>query len=255
MDKSINARRKAQQLARNGEFGPACEEMRRLLAEPDADPYDHVYLGDLLHRTGNINDALAEFEEAAHTYGRLGLHRNAIAVCKKILRLDGGRHRIRRLVGELYVRENLQSEALPYLLGYLDAVSKEGGVSEDFLATLEMAASASGLKAEVALRLADLNVRAGRRSEAASLLRGQADQCELAGSAELADSLREQARRLMGVSDDASVRGERRAEQATAPCSTTRPASHWNSGTAAFAIIPRRTTPSWALCANNISGW
>ena len=93
MDKSIAARRKAQQQARNGLVDRAIGEMEQVLQSGEADPYDYVFHGDLLVRVGRPEDGVAAYDEAVSAYERVGLYRNAIAICKKILRTTPGRVR------------------------------------------------------------------------------------------------------------------------------------------------------------------
>jgi tetratricopeptide (TPR) repeat protein len=194
LEKGTFARRKAQKLARDGEIARAIEEMRVLAGDADSDPYDHVYLGDLLMREGRPQEALDAWMEAVQSYGRAGLNRNAIAVGKKVLRLDHGRVAVHRTLGELYCREGLVGEAMPHFLHWLDTVNGDARFSEEFLATLESAGSAVGLQVEAALRLGDHYSRAGLHDRAARMLHELADKAQDAGSPEIASELRERAR-------------------------------------------------------------
>jgi tetratricopeptide (TPR) repeat protein len=194
LEKSTFARRKAQKLARAGEIAPAIEEMRLLVGEAETDPYDHVYLGDLLMRDGRPQEALDAWMAAVLSYERVGLNRNAVAVGKKVLRLDHGRVAMHRTLGELYCREGLLGEAMPHFLRWLDMMDGDARFSEEFLATLDRAASAVGLQVEAALRLGDHYVRVRQYERAARMLHGLADKVQTAGSPEMAAELRERAR-------------------------------------------------------------
>ena len=194
LEKGTFARRKAQKLARNGDTARAIEEMRLLVGEAERDPYDHVYLGDLLMREDRPQEALDAWMEAVHSYERAGLNRNAIAVGKKVLRLDRGRVAVHRTLGELYCREGLLGEAMAHFLHWLDTVNGDARFSEEFLATLERAGSAVGLQVEAALRVGDHYLRAGHPDRAARMLHGLADKVHTAGSPEMASELRERAR-------------------------------------------------------------
>jgi tetratricopeptide (TPR) repeat protein len=193
LEKGTSARRKAQKLARDGEIAPAIEEMRLLVGEAETDPYDHVYLGDLLMREGRPQEALDAWMEAVQSYERAGLNRNAIAVGKKVLRLDHGRVAVHRTLGELYCREGLLGEAMPHFLHWLDTVKGEARFSEEFLATIERAGSAVGLHIEAALRVSEHYLRAGHPDRAARMLHDLADKVQTAGSPEIASELRERA--------------------------------------------------------------
>lgn len=199
MEKSILARRKAQKLARDGQSRLAVDEMRRLLAEGEVDPYDHVYLGDLLMRVGENEEAVSAYSEAVRSYETVGLFRNAIAVGKRVLRIDGSRARIHRTLGELYDREGLKSEAVPHYLAYLDSFRGEALPPEEFFETLERTSSLTGHQTEVALRLVEHFVRVRQGDRAAGFLREVAAQVELNGTPDLAEELRRRADEVAGM--------------------------------------------------------
>lgn len=207
LEKGTFARRKAQKLARDGAIAPAIEEMRLLVGEPETDPYDHVYLGDLLMRAGRPQEALDAWMQAVQSYDRAGLNRNAIAVGKKVLRLDQGRVAVHRTLGELYCREGLLGEAMPHFLHWLDTVTGDACFSEEFLVTLERAGSAVGLQVEAALRVGDHYLRAGHADRAARMLHGLADKVQTAGSPEMAAELRKRARAAEKAHDDLNPGG------------------------------------------------
>ena len=110
---STVAKRKAQDLVRHGKIQDAIEKMRDLVSEGEADPYDHVYLGDLLMRVGERDDALAAYQQAIRSYEAVGLNRNAIAIAKKVVRTDAARPEVHRSLAQLYEQEGLSTEALP----------------------------------------------------------------------------------------------------------------------------------------------
>jgi len=120
LDKSISARRKAQQLARNGDLAGAVEELDRVVQAGEGDPYDFVFRGDLLARLLRFDEAVFAYEEAISAYERVGLYRNAIAICKKVLRTDPARKRTHGRLGDLYSKEGLASDAVNHFLAFLD---------------------------------------------------------------------------------------------------------------------------------------
>ncbi len=194
MDKSTLAKRKAQKLARDGHLQQAVEEMRRVLAEAESDPYDYVYVGDLHARLGQDEEALEAWQSAVHAYEGVGLYRNAIAICKKILRLARSRAEIHRILGDLYIQESLTGEAIPHYLTYLDSFGGPAEASREFQDALDRLASLPGLPVEATLRLAAHFDRAGLSDRAARLLDELADTVAAQGSLELAGEIRERAR-------------------------------------------------------------
>lgn len=198
MEKSIVAKRKAQKLARDGQVQAAIDEMRHLLEESEADPYDHVYLGDLLMRRGEQGEAVACYQAAVRSYESVGLIRNAIAVGKKVLRIDSAQHGLHRTLGELYDREGLSGEAMPHYLSYLDSFHDNDLPPDEFFEVLDRAACVSGQQLEVALRLADHFARLRRSDRAAALLEEVAARAEASGSADVALEVRARAAALRG---------------------------------------------------------
>ncbi|MBK8230231.1 MAG: tetratricopeptide repeat protein [Candidatus Eisenbacteria bacterium] len=201
MEKSNLAKRKAQKLAREGQVQQAIEEMRQILAEADVDPYDHVYLGDLLMRVGEREASITSYLEAVRSYEQVGLFRNAIAVGKKVLRIDAGRAKIHRTLGELYDREGLKGEAVPHYLEFLDSFKGSDLPPDDFYTTLDRAAAISGLSVEATLRLADHWSRVRQVDRACEHLDAEADRLEVEGQGEMASELRRRAQDLRGAPD------------------------------------------------------
>ncbi|MCA9729775.1 MAG: tetratricopeptide repeat protein, partial [Candidatus Eisenbacteria bacterium] len=190
---STVAKRKAQDLVRNGKVQDAIQKMRDLVTEGEADPYDHVYLGDLLMRVGERDDALAAYQQAIRSYEAVGLNRNAIAIAKKVVRIDGARPDVHRSLAQLYESEGLATEALPHYLVYLDSFSGEAVPPTEFLETLDQAAAITGTRVEVALRLVEHFQRIRRHGRAAELLEEVADNAAEAGSEDIAVDLRARA--------------------------------------------------------------
>ena len=203
---SITSKRKAQDLVRQGKIHDAISVLREGLADSDADPYDHVYMGDLLMRVGETEDSLSAYQKAIRSYEDVGLYRNAVAIGKKMLRIDRQRPEIHRTLASLYDREGLHGEAIPHYLTYLDSFVGEAVPPTEFLETLDHAASITGSKVEVALRLTDHFLRIRRGDRAAALLNEVANNAEAAGSFDMAEDLRRRATDALGQSD-ASANG------------------------------------------------
>jgi tetratricopeptide (TPR) repeat protein len=196
LDKSIAARRKAQQLARSGDLEGAIDEMDRVLQAGETDPYDFVFRGDLLARMNRIDGAVSAYEEAVSAYERIGLYRNAIAICKKVLRTDASRKRTHGRLGDLYAKEGLTGDAVDHFLAYLDGAGDDA-TGEEFIEVLERVTQLAGQRPEVTLRVSDLLVRAGREEHAARILCEIADQAEAGGGIEIALELRARAAALL----------------------------------------------------------
>ena len=82
------------------------------------DPDQSNTLGDLYVRAGRIDDAIACFSQAAEVYRRNGSMLRAIAILKKISRLNPGDPEIAIRLGDLFARQGLIAEAR---MSYLSA--------------------------------------------------------------------------------------------------------------------------------------
>src|SRR5687767_12140110 len=107
LDKATAIKQKAQAHIQRGALKEALAEYQRLLALTPIDPYTYILLGDLAVRMGSRDESIHRYKQAADAYETLGFYRNAIAVLKKVLRLDAGQVDQLRRLADLYSRENL----------------------------------------------------------------------------------------------------------------------------------------------------
>ena len=122
MEKTLEIKRKAQRFVQNGDLDKAVEEYRKLLAADDSDPYTHVTLGDLYFKKGLGEEAGRRYQEAAEAYRKAGLVKNAIAVCKKMLRLNLRTMDTLRSLAELHAQDGLALDSALYYSQYADLV-------------------------------------------------------------------------------------------------------------------------------------
>ena len=113
MEKTLEIKRKAQRFVQNGDLDKAVEEYQKLLAADDSDPYTHVTLGDLFFKKGMGEEAGRRYREAAEAYRKAGLVKNAIAVCKKMLRLNLRVIDTLRSLAELHAQDGLALDSAP----------------------------------------------------------------------------------------------------------------------------------------------
>jgi tetratricopeptide (TPR) repeat protein len=114
LEKTLEIKRKAQRYVQNGDLDRAVEEYQKLLAADDSDPYTHVTLGDLYFKKGVLDEAGRRYQEAAEAYRKAGLVKNAIAVCKKMLRLNLRAMDTLKALAELHSQDGLANDAALY---------------------------------------------------------------------------------------------------------------------------------------------
>ena len=87
MDKAIEIKRRAQRCIVTGDLDGALAEYSKLAALENADPYNYILLADLTYKKGQHDRAYERYLQATDSYEKAGLYKNAIAVCKKMIRL------------------------------------------------------------------------------------------------------------------------------------------------------------------------
>ncbi len=120
MEKTLEIKRKAQRFVQNGDLDRAIEEYQKLLAADESDPYTHVTLGDLYFKKSVTDEAGRRYLEAAEAYRKAGLVKNAIAVCKKMLRLNLRPGDTLRSLAELHAIDGLTLDSALYWSQFAD---------------------------------------------------------------------------------------------------------------------------------------
>ena len=188
MQKNISIRRSAQKLAKAGQLAKAIDTYLPIL-EADADPYDHLYVGDMCVKAGRAQEAVQHYEAAIEQYRKLGFHRNAVALCRKILRLDPGHYDIHRRLGQLFAADELIGDALESYQTYLSRVPENNRANKVFGQAIEHACELALKRTELALRLSDALLEVDRSDEAAEVLVRSAEVSHRDGDGELAAEL------------------------------------------------------------------
>jgi tetratricopeptide (TPR) repeat protein len=101
----------AEKYVSRGRIEPAIREYRKLLAENPNDINTLNRVGDLYARIQRIDEAVEFFEQIASQYSSQGFFVKAIAIYKKIIKLDPTRLDVYEKLAELYHRQGLVTEA------------------------------------------------------------------------------------------------------------------------------------------------
>lgn len=94
-------------------------------------------IGDLHLRLSEVDRAVDAYDRAAAAYGEAGLHNNAIALCRKILRAAPGRADTYLQLGRLSADKGFFADARQNFLEYADRMQKAGRIDDSFVALKE----------------------------------------------------------------------------------------------------------------------
>jgi tetratricopeptide (TPR) repeat protein len=125
MSKPHQIRKKAVGYAKKRQWDKAVNEYIRLAEIEANNPNVHNELGDLHLKTGNKAAAFKAFHTAIDAYTGMGLYNNAVAVCKKIVRLNPGDRDVYRKLAKLRIQQGIEKEAATYALAYLEKVAAD----------------------------------------------------------------------------------------------------------------------------------
>jgi tetratricopeptide (TPR) repeat protein len=120
VSKATTIRKRALELVRQQDWPNAIKEYRRLVELDQNNPNVHNELADLYLKTGQRAEAFESFALAVDEYTRVGLYNNAVAVCKKVLRVLPSRVEVLNKLGLVRMRQGLTKEAESYYISFLE---------------------------------------------------------------------------------------------------------------------------------------
>ena len=104
--------RSAERLVSRGRIEPAIKEYQKLLQDNPKDTGLLNLVGDLFARINQHQDAVEHYQRTAEEFATEGFFVKAIAVYKKIHRLDPTRLEVYERLADLYNRQGLKKEAV-----------------------------------------------------------------------------------------------------------------------------------------------
>lgn len=157
---------KARQLAEAGKFVPAISLWRELLeGAPTSDATIYNTIGDLCLKNKDTAAAIATYSQAARCYLQDGFHLKAIALYRKILKLDPIRADIYALLGDLNVARGLMNNAVAdYVSGATTYV--KAGKTVKALMLLQKVIKVDPQNLAIRRRVADLCLEEKRTDQA-----------------------------------------------------------------------------------------
>ena len=195
MDKSVAIKRKALQMVQKGDINGAIAEYEKLFESGDKDPYDFIVVADLLAKRGSMQDAVRHYRQAVQEYAKSELYKNAIAVCKKILRISKEDLAIHRSLGELYAKEGLNGDSQIHYLEFAEGSIRR----QDHGATLDVLDEVLKLSPDnfdLSEKYVEIAMRANQPERGGRELLRRAERVSLMGRAVEAQAIRERATTL-----------------------------------------------------------
>ncbi len=196
---------RAQRLAAKGQPAQAITELRRLLDHSANDANVHNAIGDLCLKFTSSREAGEAFHQAAGIFLQHGFDLKAVAIYKKILKIDPDRADIYELLGDLSVERGLTSNAVAdYLAGaklYLKA-----GDTRKAIGTYRKITTTNPSNTSARLRVAELCLKEGLTDEAVDAYLQLARDSEQLHNEEYAQALYEQILKIVPAHPEARRR-------------------------------------------------
>lgn len=210
MSEIVEIRKRAHEYVQKGDLDAALEEYRKLLKGEAVDPNIHNLMGDVYFKKGDGEEAFKQYNEAVNAYRKDNLFSNAIAVCRKMARLNPDYAEASCLMGELYLDQGFAGESAGYFLEYAEKLIEKGDLVKA-AETLRQVIEAAPGTVKVREQLAEVYLSLGLLDEARSELMAASEIREQRGEHEQAASLKARAEEIVGAhgaTPEASVHGE-----------------------------------------------
>ncbi len=133
-DKRSNIIALALKLAKNGKIDAAIKEYEKIIQFKPDDLEIRRIIGDLHYNQRNLPDAVKQFDWIADFYRREGFHAKAIAMLKRVTKIDPSNEEVSFKLAELYSAQGLMIEAKQI---YLD-LAEEHKRKNDIKSALKM---------------------------------------------------------------------------------------------------------------------
>lgn len=195
MEKAIEIKRRAQRCVQNGDLDGALAEYEKLVQVDDSDPYSYVLLADLYFKKGDLPAASQRYLTAATAYEKSGLYKNAIAVCKKMMRLSLTPSSVLERLAALHALDGLTTESALYWMQYAEGLVREDRL-EDAASSLRKAFETCPENVKGLERLAEVNVLLNDKATAAQTWLEAAEHYQRGGLLQDADRCRSRADQL-----------------------------------------------------------
>lgn len=137
-NKPNNIRKKALEHAKKGHWEKALEEFLCLVQVEQHNPNLFNEIGDIQLKLANKREAFKYYHDAIAAYAKVGLLNNAVAVCKKILRLNPVDDLVYGRMASLRQKQGFGREAAGYSLQFLERVMKRSDAADENVRSIVM---------------------------------------------------------------------------------------------------------------------
>lgn len=162
----VKTLRAAEKYLETGKIGPAIKEYCQIVAVDPDDLTALNMLGDLHTRVGNSAEAISCFRRIAEHYREQEFGLKAIAMYRKIDRLQPNNIEIATYLADLYAQQEMVVEARAHYLAIVEAHNKSGATPEA-LQVLRKIADLDPQNTQIRTKLANSYLKEGLKSEAA----------------------------------------------------------------------------------------
>jgi len=191
LSKASQLRHRAQEFLKKGKLDKAIEEYKKLVQVESRNPNLYNELGDLFLKAEDRVQAVSCLEKASVNYEKVALYNNAVAVCKKILRVVPNRLETIFKLGELKAKQKFEGEAAGYFSQYLQRMLGESpGSTEGVQEKLDLMLEYMRDREDIIGAVAELYGRLGFKVKAAGLFAGIVRRLEGEGESRRADIYR-----------------------------------------------------------------
>ncbi|MEE8596537.1 MAG: hypothetical protein V3T09_01865 [bacterium] len=145
---------RASELETNGKINKAIEELQKAIKDNVKDGNLYNRLGDLYVKSNKTKESIDAYKKSVEAFRNDTFYRNALALCKKILRYDPDNIETYLTTAELLVDLDEKSDALIYFFEYIEKQLAENNI-EEVLKTLKYVEKQSGLDGKMIKKITE----------------------------------------------------------------------------------------------------
>ncbi len=178
----------AQKYTAKGQIEKAIEEWQKLIAETPNDGNIYNTIGDLYLKNNSSKEAIEAYLKAADAFNKAGFALKTIAVYKKIIKINPRHMEAYVKLADLHAERGLTGNAIEDYMKVAKYYAKDGKVRES-LDIYQKIANLDPTNVNIQLKLAELCLKEGLKTEALDGLLKSAQSCSAQGKIQEADAL------------------------------------------------------------------